>query len=125
MLVILIITLLFGGPDEPVFDKQTRAAIKQTIADPARRSTVLDTVKSIEKSKTQLNKAAGKIVKRLGRINKDTGIGVAEAESALAEITPVRLEAQQTFIDGVFEMRRHMSADEWRTAFGSKSSQGQ
>ena len=121
MLIILIITLLFGGPDEPVFDKQTRAAIKQTIADPARRSTVLDTVKGIEKSKTQLNKAAGKIVKRLGRINKDTGIGVAEAEAALAEITPVRLEAQQTFIDGVFEMRRHMSADEWRTAFGSES----
>ena len=121
MLIILIITLLFGGPDEPVFDKQTRAAIKQTIADPARRSTVLDTVKRIEKSKTRLNKAAGKIVKRLGRINKDTGIGVAEAESALAEITPVRLEAQQTFIDGVFEMRRHMSAEEWRAAFGSES----
>ena len=125
MLIVLIITLLFGGPDEPVFDKQTRAAIKQAIADPARRSAVLDTVKGIEKSKTQLNKAAGKIVKRLGRINKDTGIGVAEAEAAIAEITPVRLEAQQTFIDGVFEMRRHMSADEWRTAFGSKSSQGQ
>ena len=121
MLFILIITLLFGGPDEPVFDKQTRAAIKQTIADPARRSTVLDTVKSIEKSKTQLNKAAGKIVKRLGRINKDTGIGVAEAEAALAEITPVRLEAQQAFIDGVFEMRRRMSADEWRVAFGSEA----
>ena len=121
MLIILIITLLFGGPDEPVFDKQTRAAIKQTIADPARRSTVLDTVKGIEKSKTQLNKAAGKIVKRLGRINKDTGIGVAEAEAALAEITPVRLEAQQAFIDGVFEMRRHMSAEEWRAAFGSEA----
>lgn len=121
MLIILIITLLFGGPDEPVFDKQTRAAIKQTIADPARRSAVLDTVKGIEKSKAQLNKAAGKIVKRLGRINKDTGIGVAEAEAALAEITPARLEAQQAFIDGVFEMRRHMSADEWRTAFGSES----
>jgi hypothetical protein len=121
MLTILIITLLFGGPDEPVFDKQTRAAIKQTIADPARRSTVLDTVKGIEKSKTRLNKAAGKIVKRLGRINKDTGIGVAEAEAALVEITTVRLEAQQTFIDGVFEMRRHMSADEWRTAFGSEA----
>jgi len=121
MLTILIITLLFGGPDEPVFDKQTRAAIKQTIADPARRSAVLDTVKGIEKSKTRLNKAAGKIVKRLGRINKDTGIGVAEAESALAEITPVRLEVQQTFIDGVFEMRRHMSAEEWRAAFGSEA----
>ena len=121
MLIILIITLLFGGADEPVFDKQTRAAIKQAIADSARRSTVLDTVKGIEKSKTQLNKAAGKIVKRLGRIHKDTGIGVAEAEAALAEITTVRLEAQQTFIDGVFEMRRHMSADEWRTAFGSEA----
>ena len=82
---------------------------------------MLDTVKGIEKSKTQLNKAAGKIVKRLGRINKDTGIGVAEAESALAEITPVRLEVQQTFIDGVFEMRRHMRAEEWRAAFGSEA----
>jgi hypothetical protein len=121
MLIILIITLLLGGPDEPVFDKQTRAAIKQTIADPARRSIVLDTVKGIEKSKTQLNKAAGKIVKRLGRINKDTGVGAAEAEAALVEITTVRLEAQQTFIDGVFEMRRRMSADEWRAAFGSEA----
>ena len=51
MLTILIISLLFGGPEEPVFDKQTHAAIKQSIDDPARRSTVLDAVKGIEKSK--------------------------------------------------------------------------
>ena len=121
MLIVLIITLLFGGPDEPVFDKPTRAAIKQSIADPARRSTVLDAVKRIEKSKDQLNKAAGKIGKRLGRGNKDSGIDAMEAKSALAEITGARIEAQKTFIDGVFVMRRHMSADEWRTAFGSDS----
>ena len=121
MLIVLIITLLFGGPDEPVFDKQTRAAIKQSIADSARRSTVLDAVNRIEKSKDQLNKAAGKIGKRLGRSNKDSGIGITEAEAALAEITGTRIEAQQRFIDGVFDMRRHMSADEWQTAFGSES----
>jgi hypothetical protein len=124
MLIFLIITLLFGGPDEPVFDKQTRAAIKQSIDDSVRRSTVLDVVGGIEKSKEQLIKAGRKISKRLGRINKDTGIGVTEAETALAEITRARLETQQTFIDGVFEMRRNMSADEWRTAFGSESSAG-
>ena len=121
MLIILIITLLFGGTGEPVFDKQTRTAIKQSIADSARRSTVLDAVKRIEKSKDQLNKAAGRIGKRLGRSNKGGGIDVIEAKSALAEITGARIEAQKTFIDGVFEMRRHMSADEWRTAFGSDS----
>jgi hypothetical protein len=125
MLTVLIITLLLGGPNEPVFDKQTRAAIKQSIAEPARRSAALDAVKRIEKSKTQLNKTAGKVGKRLGRINKDPDSRIAEVETALAEITLARLKAQQTFIDGVFEMRRHMSADEWRTAFGSKSSQGQ
>jgi hypothetical protein len=48
-------------------------------------------------------------------------IGVGEAEAALAEITRVRLETQQTFIDGVFEMRRNMSAEEWRAAFGGES----
>jgi hypothetical protein len=121
MLIILIITLLFGGPDEPVFDKQTRAAIKQSIADSARRSTVLDAVKRIEKSKDQLNKAANKIGKRLGRGNKDSGIDAMEAKSALAKITGARIDAQKTFIDGVFEMRRHMSAEEWRAAFGSES----
>lgn len=46
-------------------------------------------------------------------------------EAALAEITLARLDAQRTFVDGVFEMRRHMSADEWRAAFGSESSEGQ
>ncbi len=121
MLTILIITLLLGGPDEPVFDKQTRAAIKQSITDPVRQSAVLDTVKRIEKSKDRLNKAAGKVGKRLGRINKDPDSRIAEVEAALAEITLARLEAQQTFIDGVFEMRRQMSADEWRAAFGSES----
>jgi hypothetical protein len=121
MLILLIITLLFGGPDEPVFDKQTRAAIKQSIDDPARRSIVLDTVKHIEKSKEKLIKVSRKIGKQLDRINMNTDAGVAEAEVTISEITGVRLEAQKTFIDGVFEMRRHMSADEWRTAFGSES----
>jgi hypothetical protein len=121
MLIILIITLLLGGPDEPVFDKQSRAAIKQSIADPARRSTVLDAVKRIEKSKDKLNKVGRKIGKRLGRNNQNSGIDAMEAKSALAEITGARIEAQKTFIDGVFEMRRHMSANEWRTAFGSES----
>jgi hypothetical protein len=130
MLIVLIISLLFGGPDEPVFDKQTRAAIKQSIDDAARRSTVLDAVKGIEKSKEQLIKAGRKIGKRLVRINKDTGIGVAEAEAALAEITRVRLETQQTFIDGVFEnsvfrnrSRRQTTWNDgivgcWNTGFG-------
>ena len=121
MLTILIISLLFGGPGEPVFDKQTRSAIKRSINDAARRSVVLDAVKGIEKSKEQLIKASRKIGKRLVRINKDTGIGVAEAEAALAEITRVRLQTQQTFIDGVFEMRQNMSAEEWQTAFGGES----
>ena len=49
MLIVIVISLLFGGPDEPVFDKQTRAAIKHRIDDAARRSTVLDAVKGIEK----------------------------------------------------------------------------
>jgi hypothetical protein len=82
---------------------------------------VLDAVKRIEKSKDQLDKAAGKTGKRLGRGNKDSGIDAMEAKSALAEITGARIEAQKTFIDGVFEMRRHMRADEWRTAFDKES----
>ena len=121
MLIVLIISLLLGGPDEPVFDKQIRAAIKQSIDDPVRRSTVLNVVKGIEKSKEQLIKAGRNIGKRLVRINKDTGIGVAEAEAALAEITRVRLETQKAFIDGIFDMRRNMSAEEWQTAFGGES----
>ena len=121
MLILLIITLLFGGPDEPVFDNSTRAAIKQSIDDPSRQSIVLDTVKHIEKSKEKLIKVSRKIGKQLGRINMNTGAGVAEAETALAEITRVRLDTQQTFVDGVFEMRRNMSAEEWQTAFGSES----
>jgi hypothetical protein len=125
MLTILIITLLFGGSDEPMFDKQTRSAIKQSIYDPARRSAVLDAIKRIEKSKDKLNKVAGKVVKRLGRIQQDPDIGVAEIEAALGEITRARLETQRTFVDGVFEMRRHMSAEEWRAAFGSASSEKQ
>ena len=59
--------------------------------------------------------------KRLGRNNQNSGIDAMEAKSALAEVTGARIEAQKTFIDGVFEMRRHMSADEWRTAFGNES----
>ena len=121
MLTILIISLLFGGPEEPVFGKQIRASIKQSIDDPGRRSTVLDAVKDIEKSKEQLIKAGRKIGKRLVRINKDTGIDVAEAEAALSEISRVRLETQQSFINGVFEMRQNMSAEEWQTAFGDES----
>ena len=121
MLIMLIITLLFGGPDEPVFDNQTRTAIKQSIDDPTRRSMVRDSVEQIEKSKKRLIKVSRKIGKQLGRINMNTDTGVAETEAALAEIIRVRLETQQTFIDGIFKMRRYMSAEEWQTAFGGTS----
>ena len=51
----------------------------------------------------------------------NTAAGVAETEAALAEVNRVRLETQQSFIDGVFEMRRHASAEERQTAFGGTS----
>ena len=120
MLIALISVLLFGGSGEPLFDKDTRSAIKQTLPHD-RKSEVLAAIKKIESSRKSSAKATKASRKQLAGLEADRSSDVEEMKNAISEIVDHRGKLHQAFIDGLFDMRESMSEEEWQVVFSSES----
>ena len=122
MLIALISVLLFGGSGEPLFDKDTRSAIKQTLPDD-RKSEVLAAIKQIESSRKSSAKATKASRKQLAGLEADrsSDVDVEEMKNAISEIVDHRGKLHQAFIDGLFDMRESMSEEEWQVVFSYES----
>jgi hypothetical protein len=120
MLIVLMSILLFGGSGEPLFDKNTRSAIKETLSED-RRGEVLAAIKRIESSGKSSAKATKGARKELARLEADRSAGVEEIKDAIDEIVARRGELHQAFIEGLFDMRESMNEEEWQTVFSPES----
>ena len=121
LIALMTVYLLGGGSLEPLFDKQTRAAIKQSVTDEARQKEVLATIKSIEGSRKGATKAAKGSRKELAGLEADRSAAVNDIEAELEKIVGTRNDLREAFVDGVFDMRENMTAEEWQAVFGSDS----
>ena len=118
MLIALLAALLLGGGDaEPIFDKQTRKAIKQTVTDEERKKEVLGVIKRVEKSRDRLAKAAGGARKELKRLESDRSAPVDDLHGLVDRILEARSGVHQAFVDGILEMREIMTEEEWIAVF--------
>ena len=120
MLIALMSLLLFGGSGEPLFDKDTRSAIKEMLPED-RRGEVLAAIKRIEISRKSSAKATKAARKELARLEADRSADVEEMKDAIGEIVAHRGELHQAFIDGLFDMRESMSEEEWQAVFSPES----
>ena len=120
MLIVLMSLLLFGGSSEPLFDKNTRSAIKETLPE-HRSGEVLAAIKRIESSRKSWAKATSGARKELARLEADRSADVQEMKGAIGEIVAHRAELHQAFIDGLFDMRGSMSEKEWQAVFSPES----
>lgn len=121
MLIALTVMILFGGGNEPLFDKETRVAIKQTVTDSARQKAVLAILKGIESKRKKPHKSAAASRKDLARLELDRSADAKDIQATLDEILESRRGVQQALVDGIFEMREIMTAEEWQAVFGSGS----
>jgi hypothetical protein len=121
LIALMTVYLLGGGSLEPFFDKQTRSAIKQSVNDEARQKEVLATIKSIEGSRKSATKAAKGSRKELADLEAGPSAAVNDIEAELEKIVGTRNGLHEAFVDGVFDMRENMTAEEWQAVFGSDS----
>jgi len=121
MLIALITAMLLGGGLEPLFGKETRVAVKETITDTQRQKEVLGSLKEIESSRKKPSKSGGAARKDLARLEADRSADAADIRAIYDEILGFRGESHQALIDGIFSMREIMTEEEWQAVFGPDS----
>ena len=86
-----------------------------------RQKEVLATIKSIEGDRKNSTKAAKGSRKELADLEANRSATVDDIEAELKEIMSIRNDLHDSFVDGVFDMRQNMTAEEWQAVFGPTS----
>ena len=122
MLIAIIVAFLLGGGAGGVmaYISDTRADAKVVIEDKDRRSEAMATLKRMEKEAAVLQKQSGKRFKQLGKALQDHEATKAEIDAIWSE----HFERVDTFnremIDLRFELREHVTREEWQQLFGNR-----
>lgn len=122
MLIAIIVAFLLGGGAGGVmaYISDTRADVKVVIEDKDRRSEALAMLKRMEKEAAALEKQSGKRARQLGKALQDHEATDAEVYAIWSEHYE-RVDAfNREMIDLRFELREHVTRDEWQQLFGDR-----
>jgi hypothetical protein len=118
MLIALVIALLLtggaGGGGLEVFDKHERKLVLESVVDEARAAAVVAEMKSSQKSFDRAAKQLNGLIKDWDKTNQNRASGRSDLEPIMRQADELRVETQATFVDAIFEMRKHLTVEEWK-----------
>jgi hypothetical protein len=104
-----------GIPD--LFLRPHFKIVESTVEDSSRAAAVTRAMERINENLADLAEGRNKFFEDLIEVNKNVDAPEDAYEEILDELSRVRVEARQKYIQDVFIMRRNMTRQEWDTAF--------
>ena len=123
-MLVALFTILFlaggGGGGLEAFTKESQKIVKEHVADRAAADAIVTEMKSASKSLNKVAKDGRKRFKEWSKTDSDHSTGAAELQPLVDGANEYRAQAGKIFIDGIFEMREHMTAEEWDSAIKAR-----
>ena len=120
MLIGLLVILLLGGTPSGMLVELSliQDNIKAVMVKDDRQKAARDVVKKMEKRTKDQNKQVNKYAKRLDDALSDHDFPAAEIDKLCSKYHAVRRDYQLRMVDLRFELKEHITREEWQEIFG-------
>ena len=120
MLIGLLIMLLLGGTPSGMLVELSliQDNIKAVMVKDDRQKAARDVVKKMEKRTKDQNKQVDKYAKRLDDALSDHDFPAADIDKLWSKYHAVRRDYQLRMVDLRFELKEHITREEWQEIFG-------
>ena len=115
---VLVGFLIFSGGDgfaAKLFGKDTQARVRQVVSDPARAEEAVRILKQGQDDLEAVGKQLEKIVKGFSKADEAQSAGVDQLAPFLQQASEQRRIEQGRTLDRLFELRKTLTPEEWRT----------
>jgi len=117
---LLVGFLVFSGGNgfaAKMFGKDTRALVRQVVADPERADAAVRELELGLQDLESVGKQLETLVKDFSTTDEDQASGFDELLPYLQMASEQRRNAQRVSLDRMFDLRQILTADEWNTLF--------
>ena len=117
---LLVGILVFSGGNgfaAKMFGKDTRALVRQVVADPERADAAVRELELGQQDLESVGKQLETLVKDFSTTDEDQASGLDELLPYLQMASEQRRNAQRVSLDRMFDLRQILTADEWNTLF--------
>ena len=120
MLIALLTIMLLGGTPSGMLVELSliQDNIKAVMVKDDRQKAARDVVKKMEKRTKDQNKQVDKYAKRLDDALSDHDFPTAEIDKLWSKYHAVRRDYQLRMVDLRFELKEHITREEWQEIFG-------
>ena len=119
MITALILMMIFGGSTPEIFVRDDFRAISRVIEEEQRAAAVTQSMENINAKLERVMNQREAGFESLSNVDDLVGAEQAEYEAIFEPLWNLRREADDLYIDEVFEMRSNMTREEWGQTFGS------
>lgn len=103
-----------GGFAATLFGKDTQAAVRAVVAEPARADAAVRTLKQGQKELERAGKELERLVKDFGKADADQAAGLDRLTPFLERASEQRRAEQKLTLDRLFELRQSLTPEEWQ-----------
>ncbi|PWB78897.1 MAG: hypothetical protein C3F15_00640 [Holophagae bacterium] len=117
---LLVGFLVFSGGNglaAKMFGKDTRALVRQVVADPERAEAAVQELELGQQDLEAIGKRFEKIVKEFSATDEDQAAGFDDLLPYLQLASEQRRNVQRVSLDRMFDLRQILTEDEWSTLF--------
>ncbi len=109
----------FGGGSPELFSRSDFRTVDSTIEEPSRAEAVTQSMERMNELLASTVEKRKQTFERLSKIDLKIDSQEVSYDETLDQLWQVRREAGKKYIEEIFEMRAHMTREEWSAAFAN------
>ena len=110
---------LFGGGSAEIFSRSDFRTVNSTIEEPARAEAVTQAMERMNELLDSTVEKRKQAFEQLSKIDLKIDSQEVSYDEMLDQLWQARREAGKKYIEEIFEMRAHMTREEWNAAFAN------